>query len=535
MKKRTDAIINIILVSMALIILNIVASSYFLRLDFTKGKMYTISDSTKNIIKGLKSPLILKFYVSEEMPPRVQPIKRDILDILKEYEYYSNGNVKLSVLVPEKDKTIEEDAKKAGIEKVNLNVIGKDKEEVQAIFMGVSVYFQEKSETMPVVMSVKDLEYELTSNILKLTREKKDKIVFLNKEVKLPDNLDPQMKMQLMQQMPPSHSIKKDTQIMGQALSEQYDVEEIQLQEGQRFPENTKIVIIHEADNLSEWEKFVIDQFIITGGKAIFLQSGMKLGQGMTGQERRINYSHMFESYGLKLQNNFVFDLYNFPAMIPSGSTRYLSPFPLWVKVGKKQLSADLPDAVKETGALGFSFTSSIDIDKKEGLTYKTIASSSGKSWAESGTIVINLEDMKMPDESQMKMFNLAVLAEGKFPSAFTKDKLPPAAGGNLIEKGTADGAVLLIGTPEFILDRNIKMFQPNAMFFTNIIDHLTNSSELVGIRSRSQGYDFIDSAITDPMKTGIRWFGTLFIPILIIIYGISRMMIRNRRSGRAS
>ncbi len=533
--RRTDAIIAIALVTGIALFLNILASYFFFRIDLTRGNIYTINDSTKKILADLKDTVHLKFYVSDDLPPRVLPIKRDVLDILNEYEQYGKGRIQVSVLVPEKDKNIEEDARKAGIEKVNLNVIGKNKEEVQAVYMGIAVYYQDKTETIPVVMGIKDLEYDLSSAILKVSREKRDRIVFLNKEVKLPDGLDPQMRMQLQSQLPQSHSITKDTLAIAEALRDQYEVQEIGIKEGDKLPEGTKVLVIHEADNLTDWEKYLVDQFVVGGGTLIVLQSGIRFQQGMMGQERRVNYANLLESWGLKLQSNMVLDLYNFPALIPSGNIRYLQPYPFWIKVGDKQMAPELPGYLRDLGTLAFTFASSIEIEQKEGIAYTTLAKSSGKSWEQKGFVMAMPDQIPEPKTEDLKTFNLAVLAKGLFPSTYSADKLPEKADKESFRaKGTEPGQVLLIGTPEFILDRNLRMFQANGTFFINLVDYLTNSNELAGIRSRNQGYVFIDAEVSDAMKEAIRWVGTLLMPIIVVIFGIVRMMIRTRAAGRA-
>ncbi len=533
--RKSQAVISIVLVTGIALFLNILAAYFFFRIDLTRGGMYTINDSTKKILADLKDTVHLKFYVSEDLPPRVLPIKRDVLDILSEYERYGKGRVRVSVLVPEKDKNIEEDARKAGIEKVNLNVIGKNKEEVQAVYMGIAVYYQDKNETIPVVMGVKDLEYDLSSAVLKVTREKRDRVVFLNKEVKLPDGLDPQMRMQLQSQLPESHSITKDTLAIANALRDQYEVQEVGIKEGDTLPEGTKVLVIHEADNLTDWEKYLVDQFVVGGGTIIVLQSGIRFQQGMMGQDRRINYANLLESWGLKLQNNMVLDLYNFPALIPSGNIRYLQPYPFWVKVSDRQMAPDLPGYLREVGTLAFTFASSIEVEQKEGLSYTVLARSSGKSWEQRGFVMAMPDQIPEPKAEDLKQFNLAVLAKGTFSSIYRPDNLPEKASKESFkEKGTETGQVLLIGTPEFILDRNLRMFQANGTFFVNLVDYLTNSNELAGIRSRNQGYVFIAPEVTDAMKEVIRWIGTLLMPIVVVIFGIVRMMIRTRAAGRA-
>ncbi|HQN73042.1 MAG TPA: GldG family protein [bacterium] len=535
--KRRDAVISVVLATAIAIFINILATDLFYRLDFTKGGLYTISSSTKEILSKLNDDVEIKFYVSEELPPKVLPIKRNVLDLLTEYERYGGGKVTLSILYPEKSADIEKDARSAGIQKVQLNVIGQNKEELQAAYMGIVLFFKDKMETLPVVLSVNDLEFQLTSLILKLAKDKKERITFLNSKPQLPPDLDPQMRAQLAAQMPQSYSINQDTQAVAQALRELYHVEEIRLEKGESFKEDTKIVVLHEPANLSGWEKFAVDQFLMKGGKVIVLQSGMKVSQQGFAQEKQSNYDDMFKSYGFDIQKNMVMDVYNYSVMIPQGNMRYLAPYPLWIKIPPENISSDLPESIRNAGTLAFTYTSSINLNKVEDIDYKSIVKSSGKSWAQSSMVMLDPSAIKEPSMSDLKVFDLAVLGQGKFKSAFTKETLPEEAkdrASDLIEKGIADGAVFYIAAPEFILDRTVQNFQSNGIFFINMVDYLTNSTDLVNIRSRGQGFVHISPEITDNAKNIIKWTGTLLVPFIVIVFGLIRMISRNRRSGRA-
>ncbi|MGI6395178.1 MAG: GldG family protein [bacterium] len=533
--RKKNAIISIVLATAIVIFINILATDFFYRIDFTKSGLYTISSSTKSVLSKLTEETEIKFYVSEELPPRVLPIKRNVLDLLTEYERYGNGKVKLSVLYPEKSAEIEKDAQNAGIQKVQLNVIGENKEEVQTAYVGIAVFFKDKMETIPVALSVSDLEFQLTSLILKLTKEKKERVTFLNSKPQLPPDLDPQMRAQLAAQMPQSYSINEDTQAVAQALRELYIVEETRLDEGVNFKDDTKVVVLHEPASLSEWEKFAVDQFIMKGGKVIVLQSGMKITQQGFAQEKQLNYEDLFKNYGFEVQKNMVFDAYNYSVMIPQGNMRYLAPYPLWIKVSPEQIASNIPESIRNVGMLAFMYTSSIDLNRVDGVNYFSVIRTSGKSWAKSNMVMLDPSAIKEPSADDLKVFDLAVLGQGKFKSAFTKETIPKEAQeSDFIEKGIDDGAIFYIAAPEFILDRTMRNFQSNGIFFINMVDYLTNSTDLINIRSRGQGFVHISPEITDSTKGVIRWTGTLLIPLLVIAFGFFRMISRNKKSGRA-
>ncbi len=534
--KKREAVLSVILVTAIVVVLNILCSSNFYRADFTKDKIYTISDSTKKMLSNLKKPLDIKFYVSEEVPPRVLPIKRNVLDLLTEYERYGKGNVNVSILYPEKDSSIENDAKNIGIQKVQLNVIGDNKEELQSAYMGMALLYDDKNETIPIVMSINDLEFQMTSSILKLIKEKREKIVFLNTKPQIPDNIDPQYRAQLQAQLGEGHSIYSDTKIVGEALKDMYDVKEITLKDGDNIDEDASVLVINNAQSLTDWQQFAIDQFLMKGGKIVFIKAGMGVTSQMMAQPVKFNYSEMLEKYGLTLNPDMIYDANSYSVMIPQGNMRYLTPYPLWIKVSPSQMADELPDSFKSAGTLGFTYASSISVSAQEGITYKEIAKTSGKSWAETNVAFLDPSRITPPDENSFKVYDLSVMAEGKFKSAFTKDSLPDSIKdkvSDFIPQATKNGAVFLIGSSDFILDRGVKNFKSNGIFFINMADYLTNSTELVGIRNRGEGMSYIRNDLSDTVKSSIKWFGTLLIPFIVVLYGIIRMILRNRKSER--
>ncbi|MFO7735068.1 MAG: GldG family protein [bacterium] len=531
---KTKAIVNIVILTAIIIFVNMLASEFFFRLDFTENKRYTISDSTKELLRGLDSSVTLKFYISEDLPTRVLPVERDIRDTLEEYRRYGGGNVQLSVLVPEKDEDIEQDAQKLGIQQAQVNVVGENRQEAQNIYMGISMHYLDKSEVIPVVTNVNDLEYQLTSRILKLSVEDKKKIVFLDKTLEYPQGIDPAMKQQLMQQMGPSHSINEDMRFIAKQLKEQYIVEEKAVKEGQSLPENTETLIINGPSNLTEWEKYIIDQHLVAGGKVVLLKSAMKIAQGAMAQADQLNYADLLASYGITINNNYVMDQNNYSAMIPSGNSRYVMPFPLWVKVSPRQISEDLPETVRDVGALGFTFASSISINEKENLSYMAIVESSSESWTREGTVVIDPQNLEPSNSESTRPHKLAVLVQGKFPSSFDENSVPESASADsFAEKGSEEGALFVLGSSEFMLDHIAQRFSSNILFFQNMIDYLSNNDVLTGIRSRRKSLPPVDPDLSDTVKNVIKWLGTILMPLMVIIFGISRMFMRKSISGR--
>ena len=93
MKSRKSITTSLLLIAGVIIFINILADRFFLRLDFTADKRYTLSEATKNILGSLKQTVTVTAYISEELPADFARLRRDFKDQLTEYANRSNGKV----------------------------------------------------------------------------------------------------------------------------------------------------------------------------------------------------------------------------------------------------------------------------------------------------------------------------------------------------------------------------------------------------------------------------------------------------------
>ena len=73
------------LVAGIVVIINLFSNQFYLRLDFTEDRQYTLSNATRNILKDLQEPVTVRAFFSEDLPPDVAKVKRDFQEILIEY------------------------------------------------------------------------------------------------------------------------------------------------------------------------------------------------------------------------------------------------------------------------------------------------------------------------------------------------------------------------------------------------------------------------------------------------------------------
>ena len=114
----------ILLVS--LLLLNLIARNWYKRFDLTDTKMYSLSSSTKQVIKKIDDLLNIKVYFSENLPGEYGNNRRYLQDIMEEYAAISKGNIRFEFFVPDSDDELEKEAQKSGVQPVQLQVIEKD-------------------------------------------------------------------------------------------------------------------------------------------------------------------------------------------------------------------------------------------------------------------------------------------------------------------------------------------------------------------------------------------------------------------------
>ena len=167
MKKTT--LISVLLVAGILLVLNILSFNFFQRIDFTEDKQYTLSDATKNILKNLETPVTINAYFSQGINQQIEKNRRDFKEMLLEYKNLSNGMLDYSFVDPGNKEDVKQEALADGVPELVVNVVEKDQAKKQKAFMGAVVKVGEQKEVMPAIASTEGLEYNLTTNVKKLT------------------------------------------------------------------------------------------------------------------------------------------------------------------------------------------------------------------------------------------------------------------------------------------------------------------------------------------------------------------------------
>src|SRR3954468_5903986 len=94
----------------AVVLINLIGTRVFGRLDLTENHVYTLAPGSKAIVSNLPDYLTVKAYISKELPPELQSVAPYTRDILDDYRTYSKGKLRFEVFDPTNDKKVEDEA-----------------------------------------------------------------------------------------------------------------------------------------------------------------------------------------------------------------------------------------------------------------------------------------------------------------------------------------------------------------------------------------------------------------------------------------
>jgi gliding-associated putative ABC transporter substrate-binding component GldG len=513
MKKHilTNTIIFVVII----IFLNLVAVSIFGRIDLTKGKVYALSSSSKQVVRSLEDRLVIKAYFSKNLPGEYADTRRLVQDKLSEYQAFSRGRLRFEFIDPSDEEKLKKEAQENGIFPASMRVIENDKLEIREVYMGMAFHYQGRKEALPLIQSTRGLEYDITKTIKKITAAGLKKIAFFPKQ-------------EQPQQMPgyPQMPQGNYTNIR-RYISENYELIDTDLRE--EVPIVEALIFTGVQDSLEVVQLYNLDQFIMRGGNVLMFQDRVFADlQTQTAEPIRSNLFDLLEFYGIKIKTNLVADAECGQVNLQQqrGFFRMNTPvsypfLPLVTKVNSDNM------IVKNVDPMQMIFVS--EIDTMSSLNYEPLLYSSANSGLISfPRLDIGLE--KYMNKNLKAMFSdgpyhLGGIFSGHFSSYFGRE----ADFEGIAE--TMSSSIILVPDAEFIQDSGAAGMQGNLAFTLNAVDYLAAESDLIKIRSRETQFKPLKD-ISNSAKKIVRWINILLPSILLILLGILRYQrqLQNRK-----
>ncbi len=520
-----------------LVLINFLSTRRFIRADLTEDKRYTISAATKNVLDTLDDIVTITAYFSTN-PAEVAQIRRDVRDVLDEYNAFSK-RLQIDFVNPaDFDDGQKQELRFKGIPEVQINVVKKDKAEIANVYMGISIGYSGKEEILPVVRSTANLEYELTSTILKVTTKEAKTVGFLSGHGEF--DIDHQNHQQF-------------RQLLDKSAQGQYNLTSVTLQGGQVSVDDSvsTLVIAGVQQPLTERDKYEIDQFIMRGGRAIFLVDPIQLQPGtLQAAPLSTGLNDLLEHYGVKLGNNLLLDArFHDTARFQQGFMTVIQPYPYFVKIVKPNFSME-HSITSQLEALTLPWTSSLEMVTKEGIAATPLAKTSEAGRSIQGYYNL-MPNAPIPPNAESQVYTVAVALEGKFKSFYAGKEIPPVPTQDAAESGleippttedsetpipVADTAgritkteseqtqIVVVGTAQFLTQ-----LRPDGVnFFLNTVDWLTLGDALIGIRSHTIT-DRPLREVSEIEKNFIKYLCIVGVPLIVIVFGLLRYFLKRR------
>lgn len=555
-----------------IVLINFSASLLFERFDLTSEKRYSLSNASKELVKNLDDIVYVKVYLEGDFPAAYKKMRDETREMLDEFRAYSNDNLDYEFINPAESgdekitKEIYQQLFKQGLQPTDLNEKTTDGFSNKLIWPGAIFFYKGKEIPVqllksklgsnPVNMinsSIEGLEYEIANAIYNLTTELKPKIAFIDGH----GELNKYEVASLSTSLAEFYSIDR-IKINGELYSLTERTMKDSTQEFVVHPKYDAIIIAKPTQKFSEKDKFIIDQYIMYGGKVVWMidpvfasMDSLRTSDVTMAIPQDLNLDDQLFTYGVRVNANLIQDLQSAPIPIVTGMVgnqpkTELYPwyfFPLLTPANSHPI-------VNNLNAVKGEFTSTIDTINKAGITKIGLLKSSQYTKVSSAPTRVSLSFLRFePDQSQFNKGHqvAAALLEGSFESVF-KNRVPPQIlEANEIafrEKSKPNKMVVIADgdiaknavnprTNEYMalgLDRYTKQQYGNADFMLNVMNYMCNDNGLMSVRTKKFKIRLLDHTVVKDERVTWQIFNTVLPVGIMLLFGIAHFFYRKRK-----
>ncbi|MFN3603875.1 MAG: Gldg family protein [Leptonema sp. (in: bacteria)] len=561
-QSREFIIINLIIL---FILINLIGYNLNLRLDLTKEKINSVSQSTYKVLQKLKIPLLIEAYVSKDIPGQILSQLQPIFYQLEDVKRIGGDKITLKIIDPTTEE-LKNLATKRGIQGIPIEEADINKASVRLGYFGIYLQYGDKTSTISLVEQggiVGNFEYILLKEIKKLTldREKKSGIGYAKVEGTLE-----------FRRWQTRLDMDKDNLYAFKNFIERElgTIQEISLNEP--IPDTIETLMIVGLPKFSRKQQVYLDQFLMRGGNLLFmlkgfdftitppnpqlLQMGISSGTGgyVNFPEEVDRINEFLNRYGFEIKKRVLLEpTLAAPELDVLGQYFGKYPNPSWsIYSHEYQNINKTEEIIKDISYVIFPWFSDIQFNPnvQPNVSYKVLIHTS-KNVIEKKEIALNLKELQSILKNQEASLNqnlpVMVFAKGKFVSGFKEDyennqldEISENLKQNFIKGqiGNTEGKILILGTPYLVSDiffrneGNLEYFKINMVFISNILEYLQGDLDLLAVRSKISTVPFLKVNLGQGLELIFSWFHTLFIPVVLGFYGFIRLKKRYRKQG---
>lgn len=551
--------------TMAIIVMVMFLSQiYYVRLDLTSEKRYTLSPVTKETLKGMQEMAFIKVYLDGDLPPEFIKMRNSIREMLDEFRVYAGNKIQyqfinpLEAKTPQARKNMMMELVNKGLQVTNIQATDEEGGRTEKyIFPGAIITY--KNAEVPINLlqnnpglsaeenlnnSMQLLEYRLISTLHTLTSDSVKKIAFIEGH----GEFDQYQTADISRELSLFFQVDRG-KISGMAgCLDQY----------------AAVIIAGPTERFSEADKFVLDQYLMQGGKILFFIDAARISidslheTASVAMMNDINLNDQLFRYGVRINPNLVQDIQC--SLIPintavEGQAARFVPFP-WYYFPLLTPRQNHP-ITRNINLVRSEFASSIDTLATDNLRKTILLTTSPLTKLSNLPAYVSLEQVRnAPRKEEFSKQNqpVAVMIEGSFPSVFRNRMLEKLEikGPYQFKPSGVPGAIVVVSDADIIrnevrfdarrplispvgFDRYTNQIFGNREFIVNTLNYLTDASGIIQLRNKEFRLRILDRNKVRNERTKWQLVNTLLPSLIIAVAGIIQYFVRKRRYGVTS
>ncbi|MCB5251761.1 MAG: Gldg family protein [Candidatus Cloacimonadaceae bacterium] len=504
--KKTFGIMSSLSIKIGIVIVLLLVVGFFsLRIDFSKDKAYSLSRVSKEAMRALEDVMVVKIVSSPSLPASMNTLERYTNDLLREYASASRGKFRYEYAKPRSRDELYQLAQNSGLSRIRFQIFENDQMITKEVIFGLIFEYKGEEQSMTLIPQMEPrLEYELTLQVQALAAHTVPRVaVFRDSSY---------------------YDFKVET--FEHALFSNYHVYDANLSEPLIYTD--ALLFTGTARDISENQLYNLDQYIMQGGKVVFLQDKVDT-DGSQLFSLDTNVIKLLAHYGFELSDDVVLDTHCDIRQYGLGDVLYYPMYPV-LRGSSHPITRNMDNIVMYL-ASGISFGGKSDIN------FEPILQSSAQSgWMKAPEFEIKKElfqDLGYQDFTAGPITTAAIL-NGSFDSYFAKSRFAETDS-NFVATSPQQKMVLF-GDKELVIDSDKPIYDGRSNVVLNALDYLLGRDSMIRVRSHHLSTSLLSvprfmqrlgiawgdmEKIENKIKIAVKVIAIVLPPLILIVIGL--------------
>jgi len=519
------------------------ASRFYFRWDLTEDQRYSLHPATKTLLQALDEALHVEIYLEGDLPAAFKQLRKATQELLEEWKVHTRWPLRyqfvpLDQISAEQRKEHVRRLAAQGIQPTNLFLQAKGQRTEKLIFPGAILTYKDQergvlllkgnkmaSPEQMINQSMEGLEYELASALQQLVGAQRKSVALLR-----------------------GHGAPEQWQLQGliSALEERYTLHTIALSAQSVLTDYEALLITKPQQPFSEAEKYVLDQYIMQGGKVLFFLDRLRISMEHLHHPEAfalplaLGLDDQLFRYGVRINADLVQDLHAgvYPVVVGTLGNQpqiKMLPWPFFPLV-----NYFAPHLItKNMDVLYPQFVSSLDTIQVQGVTYTPLVFTSPYARRLGAPVHVDLEALRKapaPEHYRQGPLPLAYLLEGTFPSLYKNRFLPEGMDAGQFLADSLPTKLLVMGSGSVVLngwDRRHKQPLPwgydpflqqhfaNPDFVLNALAYMLQEEGLLHAKSKTLKVRLLDPIKVTQGRLFWQWMNLLTPLVGLLVLGL--------------